>query len=344
MANCTIDNSSNTAPCSTDAEYILYVYIFSTFCYSGILLNILNITVFVGKMGQTRRRHPTFVMLPVLAVYDLCYLVFLNGIWICRCLPASHDWEVYVRSYYEIYVYMPVSNTFGSASVFLTVLIAVERCMCIRHNNTYRRICQKHTVTICLVACFLLALGMNMPYFFFKEVDDQGQKIYTDFGNSDEYQQYEWARLVLNKVVPLIMIVISNMVLGITVVMRMRQARTVALSEAMQVQRQRQQTRVSVMMISISAILVACHVMEPFIHTDVAQAVFGPCSIYTDAYKTLSVVVNTLEVFSHASNFIFYCVFNSSFREGLRELVCSHRLRHKVTPLNTVSTKTIAQK
>ena len=328
MTNCTIGNSTT---CSLQAEYVIYVYIFSTICYAGLILNTLNMIVFARKISKPKRKQPVYLMLNALAAFDFCALVLFSGIWICRCIPINYPWEVNARSYYETYLYMPVSNTFGTASVFLTVRISIERCICIRNNNFYKKIYKKHTVKLGLVVCFVLALGLNIPFFLYREVDDEGEIVKTEFGNSDGYQTYQWVRLMVGKVIPLVIIIICNTILVVTVILQMRQATTVAFTEASQLQRHRQQIRLTVMMISISLMLVICHCMEPFIHDGIAVVVFGPCSIYTDAFKVLSVVVNTLEVLSYTTNFVFYCAFNDDFRRGLDYLLCCC-LSNKIEP------------
>jgi hypothetical protein len=327
MSDC--PGSEDTGACTTDPEYIIYIYIYTPLCYIGVILNILNLVVFTRRTGKMKQT--TFTFLKALALYDLTYCMICGPIGAVRCVPPSHSWELYWRSYYEVYVYLPVSNTFASASVYLTVAISVERFISIKYPAWSRSICVQSKAIACIVCCFVAGLGMNMPYFFEKAVDEEGHVIFTEFGSSPEVEMYSWVRLVLNKIVPIILVVVFNVMLVVTVIGSTKQNRSVVLPNTVQARRQYQQTRLTIMMISISAVFVVCHIMEPFAHSGLYKAAFGPCGVYTLAYKIIRVVVNTLEVFSFASNFIFYCIFNTEFLHILRLRICCCLLK-KIGP------------
>lgn len=84
--------------------------------------------------------------------------------------------------------------------------------------------------------------------------------------------------------------------------------------------RRRQEHLVTAMLVSISTTFVVCHCTEPFIHANVYAAFGGPCSIYEPEYNVRRVVVNILEMFSYAINFVFFCIFERQFRAALRAL------------------------
>ena len=332
MENCT--GAEDDGTCTTSAEYIIYVYIFTPIVYIGVILNVLNLIVFTRRTG--RMKQTTFTLLKALAVYDLCYCVLVGPIGVVRCVPVSQSWEEIWRSYYEVYIYLPITNTFASASVFLTVAISVERFIAIKFPAWSRAMCVQSKVVACIISCFVTGLAMNMPYFFEKAVNEEGQIVFTEFGTSPEVEIYGWTRLVLNKIVPIVLVVIFNALLVATVVANTKQSKTMVFPNTVQAKRRQQQTRLTIMMICISSVFVICHSMEPFAHSGLYKAAFGTCSVYTLAYKIIRVTVNTLEAFSFASNFIFYCFFNTEFLQILRLRICCC-LSKKIRPAEAVS-------
>jgi hypothetical protein len=179
-----------------------------------------------------------------------------------------------------------------------------------------------------------MGLGMNLPYYIYKEVDEDGSIVYTELGERDNFYMYSWLRLVLNMMVPVLLVIIFNALLIGTVIASQRQVE----ARISHTTRRYQQTRLTIMMISISSVFVICHSLEPIAQSELYKYIFGPCSTYTTAYRTIRVLANTLELFSFATNFIFYCIFNSEFLKRLKETLCCC-VSAKVSPPNNAVTE-----
>ena len=315
MANC---SAYDHGACATNVEYITYLYIYTFIAFSGITMNTLSLVVFCRRPGRMNKSSLTY--LTCLAAYDLCFLTTACYIGIARCIPARQEWQVYAKSYYEIYCYLAVSNTFASASVFLTAVITVDRYLYIRYPAGKRYVCGERAPVIYTVICLFMGLGMNIPYYLYKEVGEDGAIVYTELGESENFYIYSWARLVLNMLIPVILVIIFNALLIRTVVTSQRQVR--ATQNTTDGRQRHQQTRMTLMMISISGVFVICHSLEPIAQSELYKSIFGPCSTYTTAYRAIRVVANTLEILSFATNFISYCSFNSEFRKCLRQALC----------------------
>ena len=148
MENC---SSYEQGSCSTDIEYIIYIYFFTPIAMSGIIMNMLNLVVFcrrTGKMSQA-----TLTYLTALATYDLCSLSTACFCGVSRCVPAKKEWQVYAKSYYEVYGYLAVSNTFASSSVYLTVVISVERFIYIKFISAKKYACSYWTPLVYILVC-----------------------------------------------------------------------------------------------------------------------------------------------------------------------------------------------
>ena len=76
------------------------------------------------------------------------------------------------------------------------------------------------------------------------------------------------------------------------------------------------------MLVSISVVFLLCHFLEPMSHSVLYGAIFGECAVYTEAHLIQVMVTNTLEMFSYASNFVFYCIFHLRFRRFLKRMLC----------------------
>ncbi|KAH9287306.1 hypothetical protein ECG_00308 [Echinococcus granulosus] len=127
----TVNASSLRSPCDlTLPEFVVYFYVQPTICLIGFVLNIINCQVF---------RKPDFVgpeykMMIALSVTDAITLLCTFPLGFQRCkgfLEAClKPWFKSFRlgiSYYTAYVQFPVSNASETASIFLTLLLSIER-------------------------------------------------------------------------------------------------------------------------------------------------------------------------------------------------------------------------
>ncbi|KAL5962524.1 hypothetical protein TSMEX_009715 [Taenia solium] len=111
-------------------EFVIYFYVQPSICLAGFLLSVINCQVF---------RKPVFVgpeykMMIALSVTDAITLLCTFPLGFQRCkgfLEAClKPWFKSFRlgiSYYTAYVQFPVSNASETASIFLTLLLSIER-------------------------------------------------------------------------------------------------------------------------------------------------------------------------------------------------------------------------
>ena len=304
-------------PCSRHVDYVMNVYLFTTITCVGVVTNILNLTVFVDR--KSKLNGTTFTLLKALATADFFVCVMCVPAGISRCVPYRHHWEIALRQVYEIYILIPVSNSFAAASGWLTVILAVERYIAVRFLNgpSFRRI----STWVCIILTYLCAFAINVPYFWYREPNYDG--IYpklTRFGVSDGFNIYLWVRMILMKGVPIVFILIFNGLLVHAVHVANQRRKALVFQNTSDCRRQHLQLRITAMMIGITITFLVCHVVEPFSHGSVYRAIHGPCSLRTDQYMTQRVVTNNLELLSYSTNFIFYSIFHKQFRASLRRL------------------------
>ena len=332
------DNCSHTDPdaCSSEFEYIVYLYVHAPICIAGICLNILNLLVLSRKEYKL---HPsTCTLLFGLAWLDLLTLLSATPLGFVRCLPFKHDWEQYVFNLLENYIVLPFINTFATASVWLTVVLSIERYLFVKHSHAARKLCANAAVTprAFIVGVSVGALAINFPFFFDKTLDEDGNIVSSEFGQSAGYHGFVWLRLVLCKLLPIVAATCFNLLLVVGVsVARMKHKNNpgarATFAGSLRYRRQRQQLKLSTMMIGVSSVFIICHILEPFLPATIYSSLFGHCALHRAPYKIMRLVTNVAEQFSFASNFVFYCAFNKRFRLALRQLLCYCSTRQEKT-------------
>ena len=316
MANCTIKEK-----CSTIVEFIGYVYILTTVCAFGTVFNITNLAIFVQKSFSEKISTATRIYITGLSIADglFCFVAMPMGI--VRCIEPSNPGEALVWTVYEAIIFLPFVNTLAATSIWITLVISVERCVFIRLFSGVREVFSPTRAKLIVSSIFIAAAIFNLPYFFYYDFDKSMEyitvdPIYTEFAGSIYFEIFSWTRLVLVKYIPITTVVIANGILIKATWVSLRKSSTMQTTLSMS-RRSQAQTRMTAMLLSISTLFVVCNVLEPLVLPDVYTTLFGKCSQYSDQYNILLMTANILELVSFASNFLCYCIFNRSFRMTL---------------------------
>jgi hypothetical protein len=341
------DSCSVVPPLCWDSrlESIGYLYIHLPIAVMGIVTNILNLLVL--QHAQFRARVTVFTLLQAMALADLCACVTIFPIGLCRCIEpdAGGAWQTHLQQFYEIYIYLPLSNWFGCCSVWLTSVVSFERYFCVAYPLKAKQVWTVRLARVIIAAIFVSSLLMYVPYFFLREIRDSPPPGYTDWGTSHGAEVYSWIRMLIVKTIPITLVALTNGLL-LSHIWRLQKRRNTLVRPmggkgAGGGGRSELQVRATAMVLSISAVFLLCHIVEPFSHSGLFSTLFGVCSLYNEAHRTLLITTNILEVFSYATNFFFYCVFNKQFRGVLRHCCCpassaplplEHTHTHNVPP------------
>ncbi len=316
MANCTIKEK-----CSTTAEFIGYVYILTTVCALGVLFNITNLTIFVQKSFSEKISAATRIYITGLSIADGLYCFVLMPMGIMRCNEPSNPEENLFWTIYEVVIFLPSANTLVATSIWITLVISVERCIFIRLFSGVREVFLPKRAKLIVSSIFLAAVIFNLPYYFYYDFDkslkySSMDPIYTEFALTIYFEIFSWTRLALVKYIPITIVVIANGILIRATWVSLRKSSTMQTTLSMS-RRAKAQTRMTGMLLSISTLFVVCNVLEPLLLPDVYTTIFGKCSQYDDQYNILLMIANIVESVSFASNFVCYCIFNRSFRMTL---------------------------
>ena len=330
MHNCTIEGQ-----CAPEEVYIGYVYFLTGICTLGTVFNVMNLCVFHKKSFKTKISPSTLHYLTGLAIADATASFSMLSLGLSRCIhlgntTLGHFWNVY-----QMFIFLPVSNSFGTASVWITLIISAERCIFITWCSglaCHREgLCPNNTRTI-TIAIFVVAFIFNIPFWFDYDIDvtlATGVLTFSEFSKSTFYEVWLWIRIFVVKIIPICAVVIFNCILLKTTRINNDKYKIMNVPPVMSKKRQTAQTRMTAMLTSISTVFVICHSLEPFVHTPIYTSIAGACGIYSELYNFLVVTVNVSEAISYASNFVSYWIFNKQFVITLK-LMASCMRTHKV--------------
>ena len=334
-----MENCTDVGRCSTAIEYIGYIYILPFICSLGVIFNILVLLVFARSNFQARIGPSTLSYLRGLAVADgtACFVSLPIGF--LRCLDSSSAGQEYFWNWYDKFVFLPISNTFGISSVWITVAVSLERCIFVSSNKIGVRsktIFRTQTARLALVLIYISAFAISFPMYFYYEglSKENNTLVISSFGKSLNYEIYTWIRMFLARLIPIIVVITCNIILIKTTRKKNRKISMVnGLPSSIQNRRNQTQRKLTYMLLSISSMFVVCNVAEPFAHSGVYKVIFGICSIYFEEYYLLGVFVNTFEFIAYASNFVSYMIFHQHFRHTLKLVITCRK--NRIAPINS---------
>ena len=328
MHNCTIEGQ-----CTPTGVYIGYVYFLTSICTLGTVFNVMNLCVFYKKSFKTKIVPSTLHYLTGLAIADATASFSMLPLGLSRCIHSGNTTLEHFWNVYQMFIFLPVSNSFGTASVWITLIISAERCIFITWYSglgCHREgLCPNNTRAI-TIALFVAAFIFNIPFWFDYDVDvtlATGILTFSIFFQSTFYEVWLWIRIFIVKIIPICAVVIFNCILLKTTWINNNKYKVMNVPPVMSEKRQTAQTRMTVMLTSISTVFVICHSLEPFVHTPVYKSIAGPCGIYSELYNFLLVTVNVFESISYACNFISYWIFNKQFVITLKLMASCMRTR-----------------
>lgn len=329
-------------------ELLIQSVLLPTLCCLGILGNMLNIFVLTRqriRRGVKTRDQAINVGLISLAVSDMIVCIST----LPRAFVAEYELFFDRRSfafYYQIYS-TGMITTFGLISTWLIVITAA-----IRYVATcfplHTDVALGHTgsCVAILVTYFACALA-NLPSFYlfqareYRTTNGTEVRLLIDLGDFNHTTRqgfvFHWMRAVTVIFVPGVLLSFFNIRLIQTLhrsdIIRRRHIRTDGggVCSAVRCHHHPSRNRLNVTLVAVIVmffcLVYPCELLDFFAHL----TPLGRSSLVDrEVLLVARMVLNTLQLFHFALNFILYCTFNAQFRRTVTDLCC-RRPRLRIT-------------
>ncbi|KAK3589025.1 hypothetical protein CHS0354_007970 [Potamilus streckersoni] len=309
---------NNTTKSESPYIAIIYLYLGSTICALGMLCNILNLIV----LSRPELNNSPYIYLIALSCTDmgLLTLSFIQ-------IVLSRGRHTYFWTLFDIYIFYPLSNIFFTSSIFITVLLTIERFFIIYQHITTQMTLVKVRIrvfTVILIACFI-----NIPRYFCFEIEQNESKYYpqgSPFRSSELFYIISWFYAVIINFIPLIIVGLANTYLIYTVHYARKKRKELNLQNNRESEMQHDHRRLTITLISIVILFVICIIPSAFAEEPIAYMLFGGNKTWKEFLvspenSTFVFMSNKLLFLNSSLNFVLYCVFNKKFRRVMTQLL-----------------------
>ena len=314
-------------PSISRARKAIYVYPGPVICVFGMVCNILNLCV----LSQAELKDSPYTYLTALAVADLGMLT------LSLCHLVSYDLTPsLIKSLYDVYMFFAIGNIFFNCSVWIVVVMTVERLLFVVRPLQTRSSRKRAWVTIVAVAicCSLL----NIPRFLCYEVREHKNTgnyyaFGTDFRKSRIFYRTSWFHAIMINFIPFIILAVSNFMLIYTVHRARKQREEFQMNSNQEQTWRRDEARLTKTLISVVILFIVCTFPSAFVEDPIAYALFGGNKTWSEylkspANKTFIYISNILLFLNSSLNFVLYCAFNDKFRKAMLRFFRKLRYKH----------------
>ncbi|XP_062587140.1 probable G-protein coupled receptor B0563.6 [Saccostrea cucullata] len=284
-------------------------YIAPVICSIGIVGNIINYVV----LSNRRLKKGSYMYLKALTLFDLMALLFSIPYMLFGVGSTDYFWV-----WYSLYIFLPMVNFFTTCSIWITVVMGIDRFFFVRNPKWSRRSRSwKLKTQIKIFAVITFATIICVPKFFCYEILEEGHTTrirVSEFRLSMFYHYMEIFSTGALHFVPLIILSVVNVYL----VVRLQSSgkvRKMSSNTYHEIELQRSQriftvTLVSIVIFSIMFILPASivdifwYVDENFPHV-----------------RSMRNISNLLLWCNLSINCFLYCIFNRQYLQVFKYVV-----------------------
>ena len=327
MANET--NLTNNMPIEGDYVTVMNAVqqiILPVICTCGIIGLVLTIVVLSRKNMCTS----TNCHLMALAIADFVFLLLSAS-----CLLRNHIKDESSSNLFEIYeVYANIfMHTFLMASIWCTVMLAVERYIAICQPFIATKVCTVTKARIMIIVIFFTAFCLRLPNFWEYTVTshvDQTTNLTWTFKQSTEFAYdhhyvtiYPWiVDGVMASMLPFLLLLFLNtrLIWEVRKSTQYLQRNVMVGCPGTNSVVQREELQITIMLISVIIVYFICQV--PYvIYTAIVSINRNniPASPGLLVFHSITMLLLTLK---SAINFILYCWFSEKFWLTLRRIFC----------------------
>jgi len=255
-----VEQTSSMLDTASTVIYHVVLPIICTFGIAGILLTLI-------VLSRKSMRTSTNCYLMALSVADLAFLVLLASLFIHGAARYSNAFQIYA-TYAGI-----MTHVMLMASIWLTVLLAIERYVAICRPFLAVRVCTVRVAVTAIVAVFTLSFLSRLSNFWehrvkwYRDPADNNRSVAyvdsTELAFDDVYiRLYPW---LIDGALASIVPFVALLVLNVSLLREVRRSTRYLQHHvsAVSTTTQREELQISVMLISIVVVFFVCQV---FIH------------------------------------------------------------------------------
>lgn len=308
------------------ARNVIHGIILPIICAFGIVGILLTIIVLSRKNMCTS----TNCYLLALASADLIFLVLLST------TLGEYMYEKDDHSFYKYSIYVFYASTFLDiflmTSIWLTVILAMERYIAICQPFYAPHICSICRARAIIVAIYIATFFCRMPSFWASEVTEVfdpstnttfSYMTQTKFSLSNGYQKvYPWiVDVLLTTMLPFLFLLVLN----VRLIWEVKKStayiqRNLIVAKNANHAVQREELQITIMLISIVLVFFVCQ-FPYIIYTAVASTNRFQTSTALSFFRYITMMLLSLKA---TINFILYCWFSEKFWVTLKRIFCLH--------------------
>ncbi|KAM3955038.1 FMRFamide receptor [Aphomia sociella] len=311
------------------------------FVVHGVLLNAIGAGGLLGNglsalvLSRPQMRSSVNCLLMGLAACDTVLIVtsvLLFG------LTAIYPYTGRLRYYYyhvsphiTPYAY-PIANAAQTMSVYLTLIVTVERWVAVCHPFRARALCTSSRARWYVIGTAAFALAYNAPKFFEAELYTRikdGEIIYCvqpdwEFRTESYVAIYiHWMYLIVMYIIPFSALAALNV--RIVTQVRRAQAERARLSRV-----QRREIGLATMLLVVVLVFFLCNLL-PLVTNSFELFLKNQLEKLDPLVKTSNLMVTI----NSSVNFVIYVIFGEKFQRVFLKMFCAGRIRRRDSPEHT---------
>ena len=305
-------------------SFIINTVFVGTLVVFGVIGNIFAFVVF----WKESIKSSTLFLFQCLSLIDSALLLTVLPVY---SMESFVDYTGWLQGYWAIYPYvlaylMPLALTAQTATIWVTVLVAVTRYIAICLPLRASRWCTVSKAKKQLAFVLLSAVLFDIPRFIYVHVE------YDTYDNGTTYTaKVSYSGLLTNKLYNIvhdnILYFIFNLALPVFILMLLNIRMILALKAfrrtrmEMQSVGQQQDNNITFVLIIVVTVFIICQVPALInrVMWNVAPDETRQCGGFQ---YYLHHIANMLVIFNSAINFVIYVLFNKRFRHVLIQTVC----------------------
>ena len=360
------ENDKDTYELGTNLQKYLGVWIVCLLSIVGILLNILCIRASISKKAPKNLFN---ILLLNLLSWDTIFLILniARKMEILEKGKSGNDYYCSDENVGMAKVLIPFWNIALAQSVFATLIMSIERYICINHEETYLKYIQidKRRSTLFLkwiLPAIVLVFLVHIPEFVGQNTDVRtiiNKGIMTqdsclrDDSTANNVEVYfkAFVKLVIDGLCPLICLLYCNTKTFLKVRTNFRKSFRISENIEIRPRSNSQQKaeedkkkllrmiehKLAKIMIGIVSVFILCQI--PYLVVTAIQSVEitnwlhagknSTCGIYSPDTVIMEPIVHLMITINSSVNVIFYCFFDSSYRDIIFPCVKNNQDKQK---------------